>query len=70
MIAACRKLGAAYAHPCFRPIDAELIDNFHAAELKVMTPHTHDPVEARRFVNIGVDVIASDDPRILAPLRG
>jgi len=69
MIAACREVEAAYAHPCFRPIGAALINAFHAADLLVMTPHTNDAAEARVFVNIGVDVIASDDPRILAPLR-
>lgn len=69
MIATCRALGAAYAHPCFRPVDRALVDAFHQAGLLVMTPHTNDPAEAPRFAAIGVDVIASDDPRILAPLR-
>jgi glycerophosphoryl diester phosphodiesterase len=69
MIAACREVEAAYAHPCFRPVDAALVHGFHAADLLVMTPHTNDAVEAREFVNSRVDVIASDDPRILAPLR-
>jgi glycerophosphoryl diester phosphodiesterase len=70
MIDACNALGAVYAHPCFRPIDTELINRFHAAGLKVMTPHTNNPIEAHYFVKIGVDVIASDDPRILLRLRG
>lgn len=70
MITACHELGAGYAHPCFRPITPELIDALHAADLLVMTPHTNDPNEARAFVNIGVDVVASDDPRVLVPLRG
>ncbi len=70
MVRACRELGAAYAHPCFRPIDAAVVDGLHAAGLVVMTPHTNDDAEARHFVNIHVDVIASDDPRILRPLRG
>ncbi len=70
MIDACHALGTVYAHPCFRPIDAALIDALHAAGLKVMTPHTNDPTEAHYFAKIGVDVIASDDPRILVPLRG
>ena len=70
MLAACRELGVTYAHPCFRPIDAPLVETFHAAGLLVMTPHTNDPTEARYFADIGVDVIASDDPRILLPLRG
>ncbi len=69
MIDACLEHGARYAHPCFRPIDAELIDALHAADLRVMTPHTNDPTEARRFAEIGTDVIASDDPRVLLPLR-
>jgi hypothetical protein len=30
-----------------------------------MTPHTNDASEAAYFAEIGVDVIASDDPRIL-----
>jgi glycerophosphoryl diester phosphodiesterase len=68
MIAACRDLGATYAHPCFRPIDAALVDELHQAGLLVMTPHTNDAAEARVFAEIGVDVIASDDPRILVRL--
>jgi glycerophosphoryl diester phosphodiesterase len=69
MIAACRTVGATYAHPCFRPIEAELIDALHRAGLLVMTPHTNEPAEARRFLEMGVDVIASDDPLVLTSLR-
>jgi glycerophosphoryl diester phosphodiesterase len=69
MIAACRDLGATYAHPCFRPIDALLVEEIHQAGLLVMTPHTNDAAEARVFAEIGVDVIATDDPRILVALR-
>jgi glycerophosphoryl diester phosphodiesterase len=69
MVAACHAHAALYAHPCFRPVDAALVDGLHAAGLVVMTPHTNDPVEAREFLNVGVDVIASDDPRVLLPLR-
>jgi glycerophosphoryl diester phosphodiesterase len=69
MIDACRELGASYAHPCFRPIEQALVDAFHQAGLLVMTPHTNDAAEARYFAAIGVDVIASDDPRILVPLH-
>jgi glycerophosphoryl diester phosphodiesterase len=69
MIAACRELGATYAHPCFRPIEPSMVDAFHEAGLLVMTPHTNDAAEARYFADIGVDVIASDDPRIVSPLR-
>jgi glycerophosphoryl diester phosphodiesterase len=70
MIARCHTLGVPYVHPCFRPIEAEMIQNLHQAGLVVMTPHTNDPAEANRFVNIGADVVASDDPRILVALRG
>jgi glycerophosphoryl diester phosphodiesterase len=69
MVSACRDLGAAYAHPCFRPIDRALVDQIHAAGLMAMTPHTNDAKEARSFAQMGIDVIASDDPRILLPLR-
>jgi glycerophosphoryl diester phosphodiesterase len=69
MVSACHQLGAGYAHPCFRPIDTDIVDGLHAAGLTVMTPHTNDLAEARRFVNIHVDVIASDDPRVLLSLR-
>jgi len=69
MIETCREHDVAYAHPCFRPIERSLIDAFHAANLKVMTPHSNDAAEVRRFAEIGVDVIASDDPRIILPLR-
>jgi glycerophosphoryl diester phosphodiesterase len=65
MLDTCRDLGVTYAHPCFRPIEPSLIDALHAAGLVVMTPHTNDASEAAYFAEIGVDVIASDDPRIL-----
>jgi glycerophosphoryl diester phosphodiesterase len=66
MIAICRSVEAAYAHPCFRPVDERMVPTLHAAGLLVMTPHTNDSVEARKFARLGVDVIASDDPRVLA----
>jgi glycerophosphoryl diester phosphodiesterase len=71
MLAACRGLGARYVHPCFRPAAgfAPLVDVAHAAGLRVMTPHTNDPAEAQHFADLGVDVIASDDPTILCSLR-
>jgi glycerophosphoryl diester phosphodiesterase len=69
MLQACRDLEVSYAHPCFRPIQPSLIHAFHEAGLRVMTPHTNDAAEARYFADIGVDVIASDDPRILTPLQ-
>jgi glycerophosphoryl diester phosphodiesterase len=69
MIEACRELECVYAHPCFRPIERELVETLHAANLRVMTPHTNDAEEGRHFATIGVDVIASDDPGILLPLR-
>jgi glycerophosphoryl diester phosphodiesterase len=69
MLAACRDFDVTYAHPCFRPVDAEMVTVFHQANLLVMTPHTNDADEARHFAEIGVDVIASDDPRIVTPLR-
>jgi glycerophosphoryl diester phosphodiesterase len=65
MVTACRGVGAVYAHPCFRPLD-ELVGPLHAAGFTVMSPHTNDPAEARHFRELGVDVIASDDPRVLA----
>jgi glycerophosphoryl diester phosphodiesterase len=68
MLATCRELDARYAHPCFRPVDRAMVDALHEAGLQVMTPHTNDPAEAREFARIGVDVIASDDPRVLAQL--
>lgn len=68
MVATCRELDAAYAHPCFRPVDRMMVDALHAAKLLVMAPHTNDAAEARAFAQLGVDVIASDDPRVLAVL--
>lgn len=68
MVSTCRSLKAAYAHPCFRPVDGAMVDALHAAGLLVMTPHTNELVEADGFARIDVDVIASDDPRILADL--
>jgi glycerophosphoryl diester phosphodiesterase len=68
MIGTCTDVGASYAHPCFRPVDAAMVAALHGAGLRVMAPHTNDAAEALEFARIGVDVIASDDPRILAEL--
>lgn len=68
MVMVCESVAATYAHPCFRPLD-DLVKPLHTAGLAVMSPHTNDPGEAQRFRALGVDVIASDDPRVLAPLR-
>jgi glycerophosphoryl diester phosphodiesterase len=57
-----------FTHPCFRPIEPALVDAVHQAGLQIMTPHTNDVNESLYFAEIGVDVIASDDPRILALL--
>jgi len=43
-----------------------VIAGLHAAGLLVMTPHTNSPVEAERFRRAGADLVASDDPRLLA----
>ena len=66
MIATCAELEARYAHPCFRPLEAPTIKALHGAGLLVMAPHTNDPVEARAFARLGIDVLATDDPRILS----
>jgi glycerophosphoryl diester phosphodiesterase len=68
MIETCRAVGATYAHPCFRPLDAPLVAALHEAGLLVMAPHTNDPVEARAFAQAGIDVLATDDPAVLAQL--
>ena len=52
----------------FPEIIPTLIDALHTAGLLVMTPHTNDAAEAAYFARIGVDVIASDDPKILGLL--
>jgi glycerophosphoryl diester phosphodiesterase len=67
MIEVCAALGARYAHPCFRPLDATVVDALHDAGLLVMAPHTNDVSEARAFAEIGIDVLATDDPRVLVP---
>jgi glycerophosphoryl diester phosphodiesterase len=69
MLCMCSELAVTYAHPCFRPVDQPMVDAFHAAGLLVMTPHTNEAAEAQAFKDLGVDVIASDDPRVLAQLR-
>jgi glycerophosphoryl diester phosphodiesterase len=77
MLVVARSLGLRYVHPCFRradgrldpPVDRPLVDALHAAGLLVMTNHTNDPAEAAYFASIGVDVIASDDPRVLAQFQ-
>ncbi len=68
LVAEGRELGVTYAHPCFRPF-LHLVDGLHAAGLRVMSPHSNDASELREFVNAGVDVVASDDPRLLQPLK-
>jgi glycerophosphoryl diester phosphodiesterase len=77
MLAVSRTLDLRYVHPCFRradgrldpPVDRPLVDALHAAGLMVMTNHTNDSAEAADFASIRVDVIASDDPRVLAQLK-
>jgi glycerophosphoryl diester phosphodiesterase len=69
MLRVCSQLEATYAHPCFRPVDQAMVEAFHEADLLVMTPHTNDAQEAQQFASIKVDVIASDDPRVLKQLR-
>jgi glycerophosphoryl diester phosphodiesterase len=70
MIETCRAVGASYAHPCFRPLDASLVAALHDAGLLVMAPHTNDPIEARAFAEAGIDVLATDDPAVLAHIGG
>jgi glycerophosphoryl diester phosphodiesterase len=65
MIEVCTAVGARYAHPCFRPLDVTIIDLLHRAGLLVMAPHTNDRTEARAFAELGIDVLATDDPRVL-----
>lgn len=66
MVRVCAEVGATYAHPCFRPLTEEIVDGLHAAGLAVMAPHTNDPAEARAFAALGIDVLATDDPAVLA----
>lgn len=68
MVETCAALGATYAHPCFRPLTPGIVEALHGAGLLVMAPHTNDPAEARRFAALGIDVLASDDPRVLSAL--
>ncbi len=68
MIRICREVGATYAHPCFRPLERPLVEALHAAGLVVMAPHSNDAGEARAFAAAGIDVLASDDPAVLAGL--
>ncbi|MGH2380898.1 MAG: glycerophosphodiester phosphodiesterase [Candidatus Limnocylindria bacterium] len=70
MVEACRAVDARCAHPCRRPITPEAVGRLHAAGLQVMTPHTNDLAEAEQFRDAGADYVASDDPRLLAPLKG
>ncbi|TMC71931.1 MAG: hypothetical protein E6J13_06120 [Chloroflexi bacterium] len=67
MVEVCAAVGARYAHPCFRPLDATIVDALHRAGLLVMAPHTNDPREAHVFAEMGIDVLATDDPRVLVP---
>ncbi|MDQ3688568.1 MAG: glycerophosphodiester phosphodiesterase [Chloroflexota bacterium] len=68
MIETCWAVAARYAHPCARPIGPGMIAELHAAELLVMTPHTNSHLEAERFRRAGADLVASDDPRLLAEI--
>lgn len=69
MIGTCAALGATYAHPCFRPLTPAIVEALHGAGLLVMAPHTNDRDEARAFAALGIDVLASDDPRVLSSLH-
>lgn len=69
MVQVCAAVGAAYAHPCFRPLTREVVDGLHGAGLRIMAPHTNDPEEARAFASLGIDVLATDDPAVLVTAR-
>jgi len=68
MIRTCAEVAAIYTHPCFRPVDAGLVAALHEAGLLVMAPHTNDRAEAQLFADAGIDVLATDDPEVLAEL--
>lgn len=70
MVATCARVGASYAHPCFRPLERTTVEALHAAGLLVMAPHTNDLAEALAFAALGIDVLATDDPKVLAGIGG
>lgn len=69
MVETCAAVGAIYAHPCFRPLERATVEALHAAGLMVMAPHTNDAAEARAFAALGIDILATDDPKVLAGIR-
>jgi glycerophosphoryl diester phosphodiesterase len=69
MVETCATVGAVYAHPCFRPLERATVAALHAAGLMVMAPHTNDAAEARAFAALGIDILATDDPKVLAGIR-
>ncbi len=64
-MAATQALGAALLHMAHRFITPELVGRAHERGIGVLAWTVNDPTEMRRLAALDVDVILSDDPRLL-----
>jgi len=64
-LAATQALGAALLHMAHRFITPELVGRAHERGIGVLAWTVNDPTEMRRLAALDVDVILSDDPRLL-----
>jgi len=64
-LAATQALGAALLHLAHRFITPELVGKAHERGIGVLAWTVNDPAEMRRLAALDVDVILSDDPRLL-----
>jgi glycerophosphoryl diester phosphodiesterase len=75
--AAARATGCRFVHPCFdrfrdprRFLGPELLAAARELDLGIITWNTNDRIEAAAVMEMGVDGVCSDDPRVLVDARG
>lgn len=60
------QMPASYVVPHYRLLSSRLVEKLHAAGKAVVTWTVNDPQRMRRFAEMGVDGIISDDTKLLA----
>ncbi|NQT88504.1 glycerophosphodiester phosphodiesterase [bacterium] len=70
MRAEAERLGCRWIHPCMEGLTPETVAAWRAEGFGVMTWTVRDSADARRAVELGVDVIGADCPDVLLRLLG
>ena len=63
LVAAARSVRASYVSPNWESITRDMVEEFHASDLKVVPWTANSPAAWDHLVEIGVDEIITDDPQ-------